>query len=554
MNAALVANTVLRASVLLDFYTAFEYVQRMDGNFTFGHKNVARNGEKITTAQEIFEWLINDFSSCSDMTPGASSGNDGDAEDGEDVGDDYYDRQVDDSGAVDTDNCGVDNDGTADKTLRLSEGTAVHMYGDLAHLNNSKIHFWDEVAHDARCAIKGMNVSTHISQKGSRGILTENMWRQGVVNLTDIIRRNCTRAGDSESRVGASLEACCSLRRGICGMSEVFGRSGPGDELGLTDNFEFRESMFGYGCKNLLDMCASFPDCSRRETELSDELILASAALHKLECAEANSAVGWLRLRFDTALNFMKRQFTLALNNLNEAESQVKEALLEAVSEARETLCTWNTFLLKEVRAIDELKKAIDGTKGEAWEVRRELCLSAEKVSLATSKISEVMEVMKRVDKVMPSVKGSTQQVRVAYGQTPERCKSASVAAVAAVSLVEKASGAAHLLSERHQKFEMIMNERSAWLENVHKEIIDGLGNAFVKYDSETFSECKYTPDLTVPGTPIGDVDVLLSALVKVRSYGNANGVEAVLSECKNQQLELNTVMGDVRAAAGNSI
>ncbi|CCD20798.1 hypothetical protein, conserved in T. vivax [Trypanosoma vivax Y486] len=523
----------------------------MDGNFTLGHKNVVRNDEKITNARETFEWFINDFSSCSDMTPGASSGNDGDAKDDEDDGSDYYDLEVDDSDAVDTDNCGVDNDGTADRTLRLSEGTAVRMYGDLVHLNNSKIHFWDEVAHDARCAIRGVNVSTRISQKGSRGILTQNMWRQGVVNLTDIIRRNCTRAGDSENRVGASLEACCSLRRGICGMSEVFGRSGLGDELGLTDNFEFRESMFGYGCKNIMEVCASFPDCSRRETGLSDELISASAALHKLECTATNSAVGWLRLRFDMALDFVKSQFTLALNSLNEAESQVKEALLKAVSEARETLCTWNTFLLKEVPAVDELKKWIDVTKGEAGEVRKKFSLSAEKVSLATSKISEVME---SVDKVMPSVKESTQQVRVAYGQTPERCKSASVAVATAVSLVEKASVAAHLLSERHQKFEMLMNERSVWLEKVHKEIIDGLGNAFVKYESEMFSKCKYMPNLTVPGTPIGDVDVLLSALVKVGSYGNTNGVEAVLSECKNQQLELNNVMGDVRAAAGNSI
>ncbi|KAG8338800.1 hypothetical protein TRVL_10371 [Trypanosoma vivax] len=187
----------------------------------------------------------------------------------------------------------------------------------------------------------------------------------------------------------------------------------------------------------------------------------------------------------------MKRQFTLALNNLNEAESQVKEALLKAVSETRETLCTCNTFLLKEVPAVDELKKWIDVTKGEAGELRRELCLSAEKVSLATSKISEVMEVMGSVDEVMPRVKESTQQVRVAYGQTPERCESASVAVATAASLVEKASVAAHLLSERQQKIEMLMNERSAWLENVHKEIIDGLGNAFVKYRSEMFSKCK---------------------------------------------------------------
>ncbi|CCD18497.1 hypothetical protein, conserved in T. vivax [Trypanosoma vivax Y486] len=310
----------------------------------------------------------------------------------------------------------------------------------------------------------------------------------------------------------------------------------------------------GYGGKNLLDMCPSFPDCSRREIELSDELISVSAVLHKLECTATNSAVGWLRLRFDMALDFMKRQFTLALNNLNEAESQVKGALLEAVSEARETLCMWNTFLLKEVPAVDELKKAIDGTKEKAWELRRELCLCAEKVSLATSKISEVMEVMKSADKVMASVKGPTQQVRVVWGQTPERCKSASVTAAAAVSLVEKASVAAHLLSVRQQKFEMITNERSAWLENVGKRIIGGLGKAFVKCSSEMSSKCKYTPDLTVPGTPIGDVNVLLSALVKVGSYGNASGVEAVLSECKNRQLELNDVISDVRAAAGNSI
>ncbi|KAG8341886.1 hypothetical protein TRVL_07284 [Trypanosoma vivax] len=412
------------------------------------HRNVSRNGEKITTAQETFEWLTNDFSSCSNMTPGTSSGHDGDAKVNKDVGDGYYDRQVDDSDAVDTDNCGVDNNGIADRPLRLSEGTAVHMYGDLAHLSSSKICLWDEVAHDTRCAIKGVNVSMRISQKGSRGILTENMWRQGVINFTAIIRRNCTRAGDSEDRVGARLEACCSLRQGICGVSEVIGKSGLGDELGLTDNFEFLESMFGYGGKNIMEMCPSFPDCSRREIELNDELISVSAVLHELECAATNSAVGWLRLRFDTGLNFMKRQFTLALNNLNEAESQVKGALLEAVSEARETLCTWNTFLLKEVRPFDELRKWIDATKKEVGEVRRELSLSAEKVSLATSKISEVMEVIKSADKVMPSVKGPTQQVRVAYGQTPERCKSVSVAAAGAVSLVE-VSVAAHLLSER---------------------------------------------------------------------------------------------------------
>ncbi|CCD19631.1 hypothetical protein ERJ75_000178200 [Trypanosoma vivax] len=420
----------------------------MDGNFTFGHKNVARNGKRIENAQEIFEWLINDFSSCSNMTPGTNSDHDGDAKVNEDDGDDYYDHEVDDSGAVDTDNCDVDSDGIADRPLDLSEGTAVHMYGDLVHLSSSKICLWDEVAHDARCAIKGVNVSTHISQKGSRGILTGNMWHQGVINFTDIIRRSCTRAGDSEVRVGARLEACCSLRRGICGVSEVFGRSGPGDELGLTDNFEFLESMFGYGGKNIMEVCPSFPDCSRRETGLSDESISVSAALHKLECAATNSAVGWLRLRFDTALKFMKSQFTLALNNLNEAESQVKGALLEAVSEARETPCMWNTFLLKEVPAIDELKKAIDGTREKVGELRRELCLSAEKVSLATLKISEVMEVVESVDKVMPSVKGSTQQVRVACGQTPERCKSASGSAAAAVSLVE-VSVAAHLLFER---------------------------------------------------------------------------------------------------------
>ncbi|KAG8345817.1 hypothetical protein TRVL_03354 [Trypanosoma vivax] len=166
------------------------------------------------------------------------------------------------------------------------------------------------------------------------------MWRQCVINLTDIIRRSCTRAGDSEVRVGARLEACCSLRQGICGVSEVFGRSGLGDELGLIDNFEFRENMFGCGCKNIMEVCPSFPDSWKRETELSDELISVSAVLHMLECTATNSAVGWLRLRFDTALDFMKRQFTLALNNLNEAGSQVKGALLEAVSEARETLCT----------------------------------------------------------------------------------------------------------------------------------------------------------------------------------------------------------------------
>ncbi|KAG8339609.1 hypothetical protein TRVL_09562 [Trypanosoma vivax] len=163
------------------------------------------------------------------------------------------------------------------------------------------------------------------------------------------------------------------------------------------------------------------------------------------------------------------------------------------------------------------------------------------------------MEVMKSVDKVKPSVKESTQQVRVVWGQTPERCKSASVMAEGAVSLV-KASGAAYLLSERQQKFEILTNERSAWLEKAHKEIIDALGKAFVKYDSQMFSKCKYMPNLTVPGTPIGDAGVLLSALVKVGSYGNANGVEAVLSECKNQQLQLNNVTSDVDAAAGNSI
>ncbi|KAG8342922.1 hypothetical protein TRVL_06246 [Trypanosoma vivax] len=322
----------------------------MDGNFTFGHKNVVRNGKGIENAQETFEWLTNDFSSCSNMTPGTNSDHDGDAKVNEDVGDDYYDRQVDDSDAVDTDNCDVDSDGIADRPLDLSEGTAVHMYGDLAHLSSSKICLWDEVAHDARCAIKGVNVSTHISQKGIRGILTQNVWHQGVINFTAIIRRSCARAGDSENRVGARLEACCSLRQGICGVSEVFGRSGLGDELGLTDNFEFRESMFGCGCKNIMEVCPSFPDCSRRETGLSDELISVSAALYELECTATNSAVGWLRLRFDTALDFMKRQFTLALNNLNEAESQVKGALLKAVSEARETFCMWNAFLLKNAR------------------------------------------------------------------------------------------------------------------------------------------------------------------------------------------------------------
>ncbi|CCD17909.1 hypothetical protein, conserved in T. vivax, partial [Trypanosoma vivax Y486] len=393
VNAALAANTVFRASVLLDFYTAFEYVQRIDGDSTFGHENVSRNGKRTTTAQETFEWLTSDFSSCSNMTTGTNSGYDGDAKVNKDDGDDYYDRQVDVSDAVDTDNCGVDNNGTADRPLRLSEGTAVHMYGDLVHLRNSKIHFWDEVAHDARCAIKGVNVSTHISQKEGKEILTQNMWREGVINLTDIIRRSCTRAGDSEIRVGARLEACYSLQQGICGVSEVFGRSGLGDELGFTDNFGFLESMFGYGGKNVMEVCPSFPDSWKRETELSDELISVSAALHKLECAATNSAVGWLRLRFDTALNFMKRQFTLALNNLSEAESQVKGVLLEAVGEARETLCTCNAFLLKEVPAVDELKKWIDATKKEAWEVRRELSLSAEKVSLATLKTSEVMEV-----------------------------------------------------------------------------------------------------------------------------------------------------------------
>ncbi|CCD21215.1 hypothetical protein ERJ75_000859100 [Trypanosoma vivax] len=204
--------------------------------------------------------------------------------------------------------------------------------------------------------------------------------------------------------------------------------------------------------------------------------------------------------------------------------------------------------------AVDELKKWIDVTKGEAGEVRRELSLSAEKVSLATSKISEVMKVMESVGKVMPSVKEPTQQVRVVWGQTPERCKSASVTAATAVSLVKKASGAAHLLSERQQKFEMIINERSAWLENVKKQIIDALGKAFVKYDSQMFSERKYIPNLTVPGPPIGDVDVLLSALVKVGSYDDASGLGAVLSECKNRQLELSDVVSDVRAAAGNSI
>ncbi|KAG8339610.1 hypothetical protein ERJ75_000849200 [Trypanosoma vivax] len=213
------------------------------------------------------------------MTPGTNSSNDNDGEDVEDDDSDYYEKEVDDSDAVDTDNCGLDNNGISDRPLDLSEGTAVDIYGDLVHLSSSKICLWDEVAHDPRCAIKEVNVSTHISQKGSKEILMENMWRQGVINLTDIIRRSCTRAGGSEVRVGPRLEACCSLRQGICGVGEVFGRSGPGDELGLTDNFEFLESMFGYGGKNLLEMCPSFPDCSRRETELNNELISASAAL-----------------------------------------------------------------------------------------------------------------------------------------------------------------------------------------------------------------------------------------------------------------------------------
>ncbi|CCD18498.1 hypothetical protein, conserved in T. vivax [Trypanosoma vivax Y486] len=258
MNAALVANTVFRASVLPDFYTAFEYVQRMDGHFTFGHENVSRNGKRTTTAQETFECLINDFSSCSNMTPGTNSGYDGDPKVNKDVGDDYYDRQVDDSDAVDTDNCDVDNNGIADRPLRLSESTAVHMYGDLVRLRNSKICLWDEVAHDARCAIKGVNVSTHISQKGSGEILTQNMWGEGVINLTDIIRRSCARAGDSEDRVGARLVACCSLRQGIWGMSEVFAKSGLGDELGLTDNFEFRESMFGLRWQKFIGYVSQF--------------------------------------------------------------------------------------------------------------------------------------------------------------------------------------------------------------------------------------------------------------------------------------------------------
>ncbi|CCD21214.1 hypothetical protein ERJ75_000859200 [Trypanosoma vivax] len=254
----------------------------MDGNFTLGHKNVARNGEKITNARETFEWFINDFSSCSDMTPGASSGNDGDAEDGEQSGiDDNYDQDHETEGGTssDADKCDEYNDGSTDVPIRLSGENSAGLNGGLQELNTSKTTLWDEVAHDARCAIKGMNVSTHISQKGSKEILTGNMWGEGVINLTDIIRRNCTKAGDSEDRVGARLEACCSLQRGICGMSEVFERSGLGDELGLIDNFEFLETMFGYGCKNILEVCPNFPDCSRRETGLSDELISASAAL-----------------------------------------------------------------------------------------------------------------------------------------------------------------------------------------------------------------------------------------------------------------------------------
>ncbi|KAG8340431.1 hypothetical protein TRVL_08741 [Trypanosoma vivax] len=420
-------------------------------------------------------------------------------------------------------------------------------------LKVNKSILWEQVGRDTQCAVKGMNVSTHISKKNSKLAFTENMWRQGLINLTDIIGRNCTRAESSEGGALPQLEACYRLRPTICGMSEASGKNAVGNEFSVIDNSTFRGNMLGYGCENISETCHNFPDCSRADAKRDDKWASISAALGKLKCPVANTAIGWLGLRFATALDFMKAQFTSVLNNLSEAESQLRGVILKEAAMAKEDICKKRESLEAGRSSIDSFKKQIASSKlqlSKFKNVSSQLTSEANDLTVRSSMATEVIE---QVEKVVLSKKLAG-NVLDTNGNAQIAAKNSFQAARDAALLVQKTSDAIQSLLRVCERAEEKVNERTISLTESIRTISSALDQAFSGGHGKNFSECESAFSLSSPPTPISGIDALLSALNGVVVSRDLGDVDATLAECKNEHSKLSDILGKASAGVDASV
>ncbi|KAH8610878.1 hypothetical protein ERJ75_001065800 [Trypanosoma vivax] len=259
--AALAANTIFRASVLQDFYMAFECVRGIGGNFTFGHKNVARDSGNITEAEETFSEFLKNFTSCR-KDPGVTSKTASEEESLDCFPEE--EQEASDGVGVDVDNdCDDGDDGSFDIPLDESIGVSIEALRGLKELSNSRTDLWSKVGKDMHCAIKAMNVSTFVSDKNGFHV-TRNMWSRGFINLTNVIDMKSKYASDPSKESSRWLEACCHICHSVCVVYDANKGKEVDQALSIIDSVTFRTNMFGYGCKKCVES-SYFSWCPKSE-------------------------------------------------------------------------------------------------------------------------------------------------------------------------------------------------------------------------------------------------------------------------------------------------
>ncbi|KAH8617064.1 hypothetical protein ERJ75_000412000 [Trypanosoma vivax] len=550
-SVALAVNEVFRASVLRDFYTAYESVGWRSENMTFGHRNVVSGATKVTEALTTFEGLMKSFSICrvgydnhqagsTSRAGGSDMEENGDSEDEQEDGYYNFEDEDEDEDLVSAGGVDPNEDGGGDEELSIPNGTSVEALWSLTEVQKDKNVFWEKVMVNARSAIRAMNVSTVQLLRDKRPVDTQNMWRQGPINMSDILKRDCELVSKKQTDRARRIEACDGLRANACEAKRE--NENVIKALSATANETFNKAVWGYGCtaaegtREVLFADRSNIDSATTGT-FSTQGATCGASRSGLECNVERTAIKWLELRFRATLDFMKSLLNATFYGLMEAEQQMSKHLVKSLEEKISRACQLQKRSKEVALMIREMENQQDLWSRNIENDGKRFSKAVEDSSNAAAAVSEATTVTREA-------------MRVAHTPVWPISSAGSFDASAATS----AEGTVELLKciPKRDEFKVQLIDEvdasdAARTEEVlekYQEILKALQGKFNAVHGGTsepstaqsrFFKCDDKPVLTFPPAPPTDIVEVMSALDALHIGDTQGKLEALAAKYKEK-------------------
>ncbi|CCD21667.1 hypothetical protein ERJ75_000862900 [Trypanosoma vivax] len=398
-SLALDINGIFRSSVLQDFDTAYDSIKWKNGSFTFGHQNVMNSSARITEASSTFDGLMKDFVPCKvgynrDTVSHSEQKGAGSEESDQDEDDGYFYDEDD----VKMDEADPNEEGVYDVPLHVPDSASVEASRNLTDLKLNKTALWEKVMGNAQSAVRAMNVSTFVQHTNQPFFYTQNIWRQGTINKTDMFQQDCAFVKETEQNLTRRTEACLSLKatlyaagEGVVSVNDLF-MNGIAGDLPLTNITGYQCSVVGEARTMCLVHGQEDVNCTDKNTwtamgNACDKLRMG------FQCEVKKTAIEWLGLRFRAAVAFMTTRLHLALNDLVKAEERVRSSLINVLNEKRSAFCQLQGHLLNAEKEIALFKKQESNLGERMAEYKIKISNAQETASEASNVAREAMRI-----------------------------------------------------------------------------------------------------------------------------------------------------------------